>query len=719
MNEYALSVLIPARNEAFLNHTIQDILANRRAKTEIIAVLDGAWPVEPIPDHPDVTLIYHPESIGQRAACNEAARVSTAKYICKMDAHVSVDEGFDMKLLVDMQDDWTMVPIMRNLHVFDFVCKQCGWRRYQGQTPANCPDCKATELEKEIVWRAKPSPQSKSYCFDSTPHFNYFNEYSKRPEGQGDLTETMSLQGSFFMMTRDKYFELGINDETFGSWGSQGIEVACKTWLSGGRVIVSHKTWYAHMFRSSGGDWSFPYSLPRSQQEHAQAAVRDLFFNNRWEQQIHPLSWLVEKFWPVKGWGDEDLEVIRAASAVFLSTQPSANPTDSFSPVIPEIGKEMPVNAMGFPSVDRTRRIPNSDMIFIGEKLKMVGVTAPSISADVMNNQIATSVRNTPSLDGINQPVDTIGNVIQPDYSVTRSERPIPAPTLGIRVNDNFGVEPSNLIVGKLGKRAIISDSHDSASCADLGLGSERSSHRSDSFIIPQRGVIFYTDNRINPAIFSTVQRQITHSINGHELISVSLQPLDFGRNLVLEKQRGYLTLFEQILAGLEASTAEIIYLTEHDVIYAPEHFQFIPPDPCKIYYNRNVWQVRTSDGFAVYYEAKRLSQLVAYRDVLLEHYRRRVAVVREKGFSRKIGFEPGSHHRAERIDDLQSEYFVSSVPNLDLKHGQNLTPARWSPEQFRDKRNCKGWLESDGTIPGWGSARSLVNRITGVINYE
>jgi len=32
-----------------------------------------------------------------------------------------------------------------------------------------------------------------------------------------------------------------ICDEEFGSWGSQGLEVAIKTWLSGGKVMVSHK----------------------------------------------------------------------------------------------------------------------------------------------------------------------------------------------------------------------------------------------------------------------------------------------------------------------------------------------------------------------------------------------------------------------------------------------------------------------------------------------
>ena len=38
---YDLSILIPARNEEFLNRTVQDILENIEGNTEVIVVLDG------------------------------------------------------------------------------------------------------------------------------------------------------------------------------------------------------------------------------------------------------------------------------------------------------------------------------------------------------------------------------------------------------------------------------------------------------------------------------------------------------------------------------------------------------------------------------------------------------------------------------------------------------------------------------------------------------
>jgi len=298
----------------FISRTIEDLTQNTSDQTEIIAVLDGEWANPPIIDHPRVTLVYLPEAIGQRAATNLGVRLSKAKYVMKVDAHCSFDKGFDRIMIENMQDNWTMVPTMKNLWAFDWKCYKCGWKKYQGPTPEKCEQCGCTtHMRRKILWIGKERPQSNSYCFDSEPHFQYFNEYTKTDKYKKDLaetglTETMSLQGSCFMCTRDKYWELKLCDENFGSWGNQGIEVAVKTWLSGGKVMVNHKTWYAHMFRTQGGDFGFPYQQSGNEVSRCKAKVRDMFWKNKYDKQIHPLSWLIEKFMPVKGWTEEDLD---------------------------------------------------------------------------------------------------------------------------------------------------------------------------------------------------------------------------------------------------------------------------------------------------------------------------------------------------------------------------------------------------------------------------
>jgi hypothetical protein len=295
----------------FLGRTVQDILEHIEDDTEVIVGLDGVKDNSEILNDPRVNVIYSSVSIGQRAMTNLCAKLSRAKYVMKVDAHCSFDQGFDKKLINEMKDNWTMVPTMRNLWAYDWKCYKCGWKKYQGPTPEVCPDCGETKkIRRKMIWIGKLKPQSNSYCFDQDPHFQYFNEYTKREEykkmlEETGLTESMSLQGSCFMLTREKYWELNICDEAIGSWGSQGIEVACKTWLSGGKVVVNHKTWYAHMFRTQGGDFSFPYDNPGSKVQNAKKVVRELFYDNKWKGQIYPLSWLIEKFWPVKGWEED------------------------------------------------------------------------------------------------------------------------------------------------------------------------------------------------------------------------------------------------------------------------------------------------------------------------------------------------------------------------------------------------------------------------------
>jgi glycosyltransferase involved in cell wall biosynthesis len=300
---------------------VERLLLQLRGDTEIIVVLDGEWADPPIADNDRVTLLYYPESIGQRAACNRGVAFSRAKYVCKLDAHCTIDEGMDVKMLEAFKkvgDQATIVPIMRNLWMYSWKCYHCGWKKYQGPTPTECEQCHKTDkIRRKMMWVGKTNPQSTSFCFDTEPHFQYNEAYKHREPYITDrkttgLTESMSLQGSCFMMSRDYYWQINACDEAFGSWGSQGLEVAIKTWLSGGKVLVNHKTWYAHMFRTQGGDFSFPYPQSGRQVRNAKLYAKELFFKNKWPKAIHPLSWLVEKFWPIKGWTDEDLTKLKA-----------------------------------------------------------------------------------------------------------------------------------------------------------------------------------------------------------------------------------------------------------------------------------------------------------------------------------------------------------------------------------------------------------------------
>jgi hypothetical protein len=298
-----LTFLIPARNEEFLGKTIEDLLENTGEESEILVGLDGYWPPKPIKDNSRVKIFHVSEPIGQRAMQNQLCRLARTRYVAKVDAHCSFDKDFGNKMLSffkEQGDDVVAVPVMRNLHAFDWVC-ECGHSHYQDKGKT-CLKCK-NEMRKEIKWIGKKRPQSTSYRFDQEPHFQYFNEYKRRPEyDKGGYNETMSLQGSFFMCTRHNYWKYQLCDEKAGSWGNQGIELALSTWLSGLRVLCNHKTWYAHMFRTKReNDFGFPYEIKDKEVKKTKDYIKDKFWNKKHPKQIREISWLIDKFNP-PGW---------------------------------------------------------------------------------------------------------------------------------------------------------------------------------------------------------------------------------------------------------------------------------------------------------------------------------------------------------------------------------------------------------------------------------
>ena len=186
-------------------------------------------------------------------------------------------------------------------------------------------------------------------------------------------------------------------------------------------------------------------------------------------------------------------------------------------------------------------------------------------------------------------------------------------------------------------------------------------------------GIVYYTDNRCEEKIASAVRTRLRQM--GYPIVSVSHKPLQFGKNIVVEMERGIDTMYKQILIGLKASKSNIIFLTEHDVLYDPSHFEFIPSHKDVFYYNVNTWVINAQTGKGMTHNQKQTSGLCAYRDLLIEHYHRRVERAEREGpFSHMGGFEPGVVAYPKGVDNHRAESWMSENPNIDIRHGNNLT---------------------------------------------
>ena len=223
------------------------------------------------------------------------------------------------------------------------------------------------------------------------------------------------------------------------------------------------------------------------------------------------------------------------------------------------------------------------------------------------------------------------------------------------------------------------------------------------------KGILFYSDCILSPNFVEIVAKYI--SASGFHITSVTLSPMDFGKNILFEGERSYVTMFKQIQRGLEEMTEDVIFFAESDVLYHPSHYEFVPVKDNVYYYNGNYWVLRLEDGFAIHYDLTPLSGLVAYREPLLTHFKERNAFIKRRNWGLALGFEPFTHDRYKWKDWYDADYFYPEFPNIDIVHGANYTQKKFRWKNFLKKPAF--WVEGNiNTIPGWPDLPKILEGI-------
>jgi len=217
------------------------------------------------------------------------------------------------------------------------------------------------------------------------------------------------------------------------------------------------------------------------------------------------------------------------------------------------------------------------------------------------------------------------------------------------------------------------------------------------------KSIIYYTDGNLSDPLYSFVQEQLLKT--GLPIVSSSLnKPIDFGDNAVVKGKRSYPTMVKQIISCLERSTADYVFFSEHDVLYSPSHFNFVPPLDNIFYYNVNIWRWSLGSDIAIRHDRMiPLSSLCVNREFALDHYKRRLELILERGLDsikspypkwvRKMGFEPGTKTKKRGgFSDDEYDTWSSADPNIDIRHDKTFSPTKISKGQFT--HTPKWWKE-------------------------
>jgi glycosyltransferase involved in cell wall biosynthesis len=274
-----VSIIIPSRNEEFLAKTVDDIFNKARGEIEVIVICDENY--QELAPRPNLFVYQKEGKPGLRSAMNQAIDKATGKYIMKTDGHCMFGEGFDVILARDCKDDWVVIP-----------------RRY-----SLIPETWEVNPERPII-------DYEYFVFPWRPDLRSVKTGGKWYQRAIDrkelmLDEALAFQGSCWFTTKDHLRRIGgfdITTSTGDEFVCESEELANKTWLSGGKVMVNKRTWYAHLHKGSRGRGYFINKWPMRAQR---LFHNDYWMHDKWPQQIHSMEWLIDKFSPIPGWPED------------------------------------------------------------------------------------------------------------------------------------------------------------------------------------------------------------------------------------------------------------------------------------------------------------------------------------------------------------------------------------------------------------------------------
>ena len=295
-----VSIIIPARAESYenLSRTVKSIYDNATGEFEVLIGFDGK-PFSIFPDYPNLKTINFPGVVGIKTNINTLAAMATGKYIYKSDAHCSFGKGFDEILQEDMEEDWIVMPRFKIIKDDWSIQMRDGQEEFYDYFYLCCPftDPKGFRFKAGGHWPERTKERANYFPTNGTSSITPY----------GEIDETPQIHGSGWFMSKDHYFELG-GFPTIDPYGhaQEPLWLGLKNWLSGGKVMVNKKTWYAHLHQQGN---KRGYHMDKEQENKSYKIAAEHFVGDQGHY-LHSFSWFVDKFMPMPTWPENWRELL-------------------------------------------------------------------------------------------------------------------------------------------------------------------------------------------------------------------------------------------------------------------------------------------------------------------------------------------------------------------------------------------------------------------------
>jgi len=209
---------------------------------------------------------------------------------------------------------------------------------------------------------------------------------------------------------------------------------------------------------------------------------------------------------------------------------------------------------------------------------------------------------------------------------------------------------------------------------------------------MPKFSAIYYSNGDPKSELLSICAKQLSKAVTEQdgEIITVTWHgaPEPLPSTLIWQEHtRSHQNMYNQILAGIDLATSDVIFLAEHDVLYAAKTFEEMTPFVTEgaLLYNRNVIHLSKFG----YFDPPNPNFL--YLSSLCGTRKEVSQAIKDWMQKPIITSEPVT----ERTYGLRS-----SIANVDIRHNENFTA---------------GWqlLVKDGYThytPGWGHYLSWIS---------